>query len=338
MERWFQVGMSPLLLLLFGMDGAGESRATERNPEKARAVEQVTIAITGDIVQADRTIQARDVAALISKRPRVSVLLLIGDIVHYRAGQGGLLRYFDTYYRPASGANWGQFDSIAFPAPGNHEYAEKDAQGYFDYFAERLLAIARLPSYHGYGNIVGKGYYSVDLNGWHLISLNSNCAALSDGSCAAGSAMENWLKADLAAHATKPILAFWHAPRFSCGIMHGDDSSVAAIWGDLHAARADFVFNGHQHFYQRFRPLDSERALDQKNGLIEIITGSAGGEPHLMCPDGKDPMVEKQLGGEASVGAFFLVLGADGSYSFAYQLRSDGTIFDQGEGISHRAR
>ena len=320
-------GIGPLLISLLAAGGSVTPGSSK----------QVTIAIAGDIAQAGRVQHARAIAALIAKRNQVSALLLTGDISRY-SGQDGLLKHFNTFYKPADQANWGQFDSIAFPSPGNHEYLEKDARGYFDYFKQRLSAIAALPSYHGYGNGVGQGYYSLDLNGWHLVSLNSECESLSDKSCAAGSAMEKFLKADLAAHANMPILAFWHVPRYTCGSQHRDDRRMEVIWADLYAARADLVFNGHSHYYQRFRPMNDGRALDPQHGLTEIITGSGGVEPRSTCPDGADPLVAKQLGGEAGMGVFFLSLGSDGRYSFEYQLRSDGSIFDKGEGRSHHAR
>jgi len=240
-------------------------------------------------------------------------------------------------HKPENQANWGQFDGMAFPTAGNHEYLEKNAQGYFDYFKDRMSEISALPSYHGYIDVVGKGYYSVDLNGWHIVSLNTNCAMLGDKSCAKGSAMEKWLSADLAAHPGMPILSLWHAPRYACGGEHGDDSSLQALWADLYAARADFVFTGHNHNYQHWRPLDDANALDEKNGLTEIVVGSGGVDGYPACPDSKETRIAKDIGGDPSMGAFFMVLGSDGSYSFEYQLQSDGSIFDKGQGNSHHA-
>ena len=54
---------------------------------------------------------------------------------------------------------------------GNHEYHTKGATPYFKYFG----AAAGEP---------GKGYYSYELAGWHIISLNSDCSDI--GGCGAG--------------------------------------------------------------------------------------------------------------------------------------------------------
>ena len=59
-----------------------------------------------------------------------------------------------------------------------------------------------------------KGYYSFDIGAWHAVVLNSNCTIVS---CAAGSAQDTWLRADLAAHPTTCTIAIFHHPRFSSG-------------------------------------------------------------------------------------------------------------------------
>ena len=80
---------------------------------------------------------------------------------------------------------WGRHKARTRPAVGNHEYGTAGATGYYTYFG----AVA---------GEAAKGYYSYDLGAWHIIALNSNCAQV--GGCNAGSAQEQWLRADLAAH------------------------------------------------------------------------------------------------------------------------------------------
>jgi hypothetical protein len=48
-----------------------------------------------------------------------------------------------------------------------------------------------------------------------------------------GSAMERWLRADLAAHPAMCTLAAWHHPRFSSG-NHGSIARMQAIWQALY--------------------------------------------------------------------------------------------------------
>src|SRR5574341_29964 len=104
---------------------------------------------------------------------------------------------------PADYANcyaptWGRHRKRTHPVPGNHDYQTAGAPGYFGYFG----VAAGAPS---------EGYYSYDLGGWHIIALNSNL------DMRPGSAEEQWLRADLAAHPARCTLAYWHHPRFSSG-------------------------------------------------------------------------------------------------------------------------
>jgi hypothetical protein len=303
------------------------------------AVTQVTIAVVGDTAQKGRTSHTRAVAALISGHaPHIAGLFIAGDCVRYD-GSGTLLDFFKTYWAPASESNLGQFDDIVFPQLGNHEYVEDKAQGYFDYFDARLGAIAALPSYHGSIGTVARGWYSLDMNGWHIVSLNVNCSEI-PGGCSAGGAQEQWLSADLAEHAGMPTIAIGHQPRWTCTVDgHDSDSATQPLWARLYDAHADFVFNGHNHFYQRYKPLNkaSPAAEDQTAGITEIIVGTGGSSTYEVCAPGEDTRVAKALDGDASLGALFLTTGSDGSYDWEFRLKSDGTVFDSGSGRSHNA-
>ncbi|MEO6326287.1 MAG: metallophosphoesterase [Thermoanaerobaculia bacterium] len=180
-----------------------------------------------------------------------AAVLLLGDNQYE---DGTLAKYFASY-----DPTWGRLKAITRPAPGNHEYNTAGAAGYYSYFG----AAAGDPA---------KGYYSYDLGSWHLIALNSNCAVVP---CVAGSAQELWLASDLAAHPGVCTLAYWHHPRFSSG-PHGDDSSTAAFWVDLHAAGADVVLDGHDHIYERFAPQTALGTLDAVRGIREFVVGTGG--------------------------------------------------------------
>jgi 3',5'-cyclic AMP phosphodiesterase CpdA len=296
--------------------------------------------MAGDVAEDGRTQHAKAAAALIAGRtPAVDAVVLLGDNARYDPLKlMTVLSYYNKYYKPESEGNWGQFDSISFPQMGNHEYMSLNPQGYIDYFQTRMTAIKALPDYSGFIDDKARGYYSFDLGGWHFVSLNANCTGVSGG-CKAGSAQEQWLKADLEAHPNQPIIAGFHNPRWACGGSHASDEAMQPFWADLYDAGADFVFVGHDHYYQRWKPLDKtspEAAIDTANGLTEIVVGSYGVSPYDVC-DPAEPRVSEQAGGEAGMGVFFLKLGSDGSYAFEYVLRSDGSIFDSGAGMSHHA-
>jgi acid phosphatase type 7 len=186
-------------------------------------------------------------------------VLTLGDNAYPDGSAGD----FSRCYAPT----WGRPDikGRTRPAPGNHDYVTKGASAYYNYF----------------GSAAGdtrKGWYSFDLGAWHLISLNSNCI----GGCGAGSPMERWLKADLAASPHRCVLAYWHHPRFfspaiAPGASHLEryDTDMTTVWGDLQAAGADVVLSGHRHVYERFPRQDAQGHVT-RSGIREFIVGTGG--------------------------------------------------------------
>ena len=72
------------------------------------------------------------------------------------------------------------------------------------------------------------------------------------GGCAAGSAQDVWLEADLAANSTKNVIAVWHKPRYSSGATN--NQNMQPLWDDLYAAGVDILLDGHDHIYERTAP------------------------------------------------------------------------------------
>ena len=149
------------------------------------------------------------------------------------------------------GPTWGRHTSRTQPVPGNHDYHTEDARGYFEYFNN-------IPEYYAY-----------TLGSWRIYALNTEI------SVSATSAQVTWLQDDLAAHPSLCVLAYWHKPRWSSGLIHGDSSRIQTIWKMLYEAGAELVVNGHEHNYERFAEMDaSGSAVSQ--GLREIVIGTGG--------------------------------------------------------------
>ncbi|RSN27402.1 metallophosphoesterase [Amycolatopsis sp. WAC 01416] len=207
------------------------------------AAATTTVAAVGDVCGSS----CNQTAPLIEKM-NPQALILAGD----NAYSSGTLSEYEKNYDPY----YGQFKSITYPTPGNHEYNTSGASGYFDYFGTRAGERA-------------KGYYSFDVGDWHFVALNSNITR------STGSAQETWLKNDLAA-STKPCTAaFFHHPRFSRG-SHGDDSSVTPFFQALYNAKADLIVVGHDHNYQRYAPSRPDGTRDDVNGVRELLIGTGG--------------------------------------------------------------
>ena len=150
------------------------------------------------------------------------------------------------------------------PVPGNHEYDTAGASGYFDYFASKGIETRR----------PRRGLLQLSTSAsWHFVALNSNdqCTLVA---CTAGSAQETWLAQDLAATDQPCIAAFMHHPQKTAG--------AGALWADLNAAGADFMFVGHDHGYVSPVALDASNGPDP-NGVRQVVVGTGGKSGTQYC-------------------------------------------------------
>jgi len=216
---------------------------------------------------------------------------------------------FERCYAPS----WGRHRARTRPAPGNHDYNTPHAVGYFAYFGEAAGPPER-------------GYYSYDLGAWHIVVLNSNCAAV--GGCGPGSPQERWLRADLAAHAAVCTLAYWHHPRFSSG-PHGDTVSVQAFWQALYEAGAEIVINGHDHLYERFAPQTPDGRPDEERGIRQFTVGTGGAG--LYAARRRAP--NSEVVNTSTFGVLKLTLYPD-RYEWEF-ISAGGTFTDHGGGRCH---
>jgi hypothetical protein len=232
-----------------------------------------------------------------------TAVLTLGD----NAYEDGSLAQYNAEYKPY----WGRQDSKVYPAPGNHEFQTPNAQGYRDYFGARAPGL----------------WYSYDLGTWHIISLAGD-----EGIAAgAGSAQEQFLQADLAAHPSQCTLAYWHEPRFSSGVEHGSDSGVSAFWNDLYAAGADLVLNGHEHNYERFAP-QTPAGVASPTGIQQIIVGT-GGANEGTYPFGV-PIANSAVRNQGTPGVLKITL-HPGSYDWQFVPAAGFSFTDSGSGTCH---
>jgi hypothetical protein len=240
------------LLAAVGMTGlcalALNGCAARRVPA---AGEKIAVLVgAGDIADCTNLAGAEATAALLEKIP--GTVMAIGDLAY----PDGTRENFACYDK-----TWGHVKSRTRPAVGNHEFHSAGATYYFHYFGAAA----------GDAN---RGYYSYELGTWHIVVLNSECAQV--GGCGPGSAQEEWLRADLAAHPVACTLAYFHKPLFSSGGAHGDDLSVKPLWDALYAGGADVVVNGHDHNYERFAPQAPDGKADAARGIREFVAGTGG--------------------------------------------------------------
>lgn len=195
-------------------------------------------------------------ARLIDAYPPSTQVFTLGD----HAYSDGTEEQFQFCYGPG----WGRFRDRTYPSPGNHDYNSTGARYYYEYFGARAGDPAR-------------GYYSYELGGWHVISLNSNCSDAGPGFCDPTSEQLAWLEADLAASTARCTLAYWHHPRWSSD-RSGTNDSVAPFVDVLYDHDADLVLVGHAHNYERFARLDPNGDVDPARGIRHIVAGTGGAD------------------------------------------------------------
>ena len=222
------------------------------------------IAAVGDIACKNPPAQNRsvcqydDVASAITARDP-DQLLLLGDNQYEYGLYDDYVENFDVYF--------GSLLPITAPAPGNHEYGDPGAAGYFRYFGAAAHA----------------GYYSFTLGSWHVVSLDSTVCGAGGVQCGPGSAQYEWLLDDLEGNDARCTLAYWHHPRFDwLKYQHADWTEefellrTKPLWDLLYAHDADVVLAGHNHNYSRWMPADPQGEFDPARGITQFIVGTGG--------------------------------------------------------------
>jgi IPT/TIG domain/Fibronectin type III domain/Calcineurin-like phosphoesterase len=205
-----------------------------------------------------------------------------------------------TDFSGGYGASWGQLQNpasplhvpglVVRPTPGDHEYGDYNennsglnlstASNYYSYFG----GLGDLPA--GVTQ-ASNDFYSFNIpvgsTTWHIISLDSECAALpgpggttpsgSAAGCAAGSPEETFLQNDLAANQGACTIIHWHAPLNST--YFGYDSDYQAFWNDAAKYHVTLIVNGHDHDYERWVPMNAAQ-VPSASGVTQIIVGTGG--------------------------------------------------------------
>ena len=223
----------------------------------AAAAPAETLVAAGDIANPPGGGRGDVATARVIGQQRPDAVLALGDTQYERGEYGNFLRAYDR--------SWGQFKSRTRPVVGNHEYLDPagPAAGYFRYFGRR----AGDPS---------KGYYSFDIGPWHAVVLNSNCGLAGAPSCAHGSAQWSWLKQDLASHPQRCTLAAFHHPYRSSASPYTGKPDLKHLWSLLVSGGVDLVLNGHNHAYERLKPMRTMGDVDHDGAPWTVIAGTGG--------------------------------------------------------------
>lgn len=246
---------------------------------------------------------ARVLDALVEAVPRTRVFTT-GDHAYPRATAEALERCY--------GPRWGRFNARTYPTPGNHDYQASAGEPYFEYF----------DFFDRHPGARPRGYYSFEAGSWRVFALNSMLTLQP------GAVQLQWLERALEREAADCVLAYWHHPLFSSG-RHGylpwdAGRDTDLLWRPLLAHGVDVIVNGHEHFYERFAPLDADgrRSAD---GVRQFVAGTGGGRLRgTVLRRGSSEYASTDV-----YGVLVLIL-HPGSYEWAF-IGVDGVVHDRSE-------
>lgn len=214
---------------------------------------------------------------------------------------------FANCYEPT----WGRHKHRTRPTPGNHDYEQINASGYYDYFGDSA-------------GPRGLGYYSYPVGTWRVFSLNSELVGSAAGQQA------GWLRDELARVPTPCSAAVWHKPLFTSG-PNGPNPHMLETWRILYNANVDIVLNGHDHVYERFAPQDPDGRPDNARGIRQFTVGTGGVSLYSFGPPRPNSEVR------ASVWGVIVLFLGNGRYEWNFLPAGiAGVNFrDSGEGTCH---
>lgn len=227
-----------------------------------------TCVVIGDSGEPNQA--AVDLAKLILTKERPALLIHTGDIAYPLATFNEFNKYYFDYYR----------DLMAkfpfYPVLGNHEYFTDRANPAINMHA---VPTATVP-------LADRGrYYSFDWGDVHFVVLDSNdpLAAAIRGT----GRMLEWLDADLEATRRFWRVVCFHHPAFPNDKQQNDPITAQVrerINPILEKYDVQLVLSGHEHNYQRTRPVRNGLYLPTDEGTVHVTTGGGGAALYFMTP------------------------------------------------------
>jgi acid phosphatase type 7 len=247
-------------------------------------------------------------AEILARHPNATIAPL-GDLAYPHGRPQDFRRCF--------GPSWGRFVERMRPASGNHDHATPDARGYWQFFGRRAGPFDRY-------------MYAYDIGTWRAVVLNSDCWRI--GGCALDDPQARWFREELRRNPRQCTLAYWHRPPFSSG-RYGDPENTARVrplWRIAAEEGVDVVLTGHEHSYERFRPMGAE-GRPEPVGPRLFIVGTGGAE---LRPYTRPRLPTTVVRDGATLGLLRLRLRA-GSYDWRFVPARRGGFTDHGSGACH---
>lgn len=173
------------------------------------------------------------------------------------------------------------------------------SNGNHENLAVNYIAQFAMPQETSEGEVAAEEWYSFDYGNAHFVVLNDS---VEDDSVIEGEEAA-WLRADLEAvdrSVTPWIFVSYHKATYTCMSDHSPNLVAREAWQPiLDEMEVDVVFFGHNHVYERSRPI---RGLDDGEGILAEMT-----------PEGVPTFANPGVGSGSPSGTVYLLSGAVGA-------------------------
>ena len=257
------------------------------------------IGVVGDIASTPADVVRAKAVKATMDAAKVQQYVLPGDLAYPH----GTASDYDDNFKPVYG-----YDNAKMrPSPGNHEWDEDNASGYYS---------------HAFPTIPRR--YAYDACGWRIISVDTESSSDVDAAAA-------FIRAEDAKAPNKPTAIQWHKPRWSSNDNHGSNDYQDPVWRAAVATKAALVWNGHDHAYERFAAL-GQTGEPTAGGVTEFVIGTGGRETYkgFTALSGS----AKRLDNYHGAGIFTLTV--DGRWSMEFR-DTTGAVRDAASGVSPTA-
>lgn len=165
-------------------------------------------------------------------------------------------------------------------------------------------------------------YYSFVYGNARFIVLNDNYA-LGVKTTKLDGPQYAWLENELKTAREQWIFVFNHQPFYSASNKHGSDRNLQRVWLPLlDKYNVDMVFNGHDHNYERSKPMrNQEVRSSMADGTVFVVAAGVGAP---LYENGTDYWTAKSESVEN-----YTVIDIDGPNLMFQAKRLDGTVIDE---------
>lgn len=175
-----------------------------------------------------------------------------------------------------------------FPVPGNHD-VESAGGAHYD------------RAFEWPDGEKGRRYYSFRWNGVRFVALDTSTPDARRSLISSDGHQRRWLRSLLDSSrddtAVRWLLVYAHHPLFSHGTglsAHGPERKLRESLSPLFERYGvDLVLAGHEHHYERTRPILAGRSVARGCGPVYLITGGGGGAQTFRGVDPSGPLVAR---------------------------------------------